>query len=152
MKATFKKLSGDQNVDIVSYVRKKLSQRDDIRIYIGTDSQTIGDKTIYVTVVVLHYGNTGGHVLYNKFSVPRIKDTWTRLWNEVVYSLDVAEEMYKAGLPKADYIDLDYNPDPIYRSNSVLRSALGYVESMGYKVRTKPNAPAASCVADAICH
>jgi predicted RNase H-related nuclease YkuK (DUF458 family) len=152
MKATFRRLGDGREVDLIPYVREQLSQRDDIRIYVGTDSQTIGDKTVYATVIVLHYGNTGAHVLYHKFAYPRIKDNWTRLWNEVEYSLDAAEEMYKAGLPKADFIDLDYNPDPVYHSNTVLRSALGYVESMGYKARTKPDAAAASCVADAICH
>jgi predicted RNase H-related nuclease YkuK (DUF458 family) len=33
----------------------------------------------------------------------------------------------------------------------VLRAALGYVESMGYTPRCKPNAVVASYVADAIC-
>ena len=60
--------------------------------------------------------------------------------------------MFAGGLPKADYIDLDLNPDPMYRSNSVLRSALGYVESLGYKARIKPNAADASTCADMICH
>jgi predicted RNase H-related nuclease YkuK (DUF458 family) len=152
MKLTFKRLADGREVDLVSYVKSKLEEDSNIKIYVGSDSQNVGAKTVYATVVVLHYGNNGGHVIYSKISLPRVRDTFTRLWNEVIYSLETAEEMYNNGLPRADYIDLDYNPDPIYQSNSVLRSALGYVESMGYKARTKPNAPAASCCADAICH
>ncbi len=108
---------------------------------------------IVITVaIVLHYGTNGGHVLYSKESVTRVRDTWQRLWNEVERSLSVAEYMQQNGLPKADFIDLDLNPDPKYRSNSVLRSAVGYVESLGYVARIKPHAPAASCCADSICH
>jgi predicted RNase H-related nuclease YkuK (DUF458 family) len=47
---------------------------------------------------------------------------------------------------------LDLNPDPKYKSNQLLRAALGYVESMGYIPRCKPNAMCASYVADALCH
>lgn len=152
MKTKFRRLGDGREVDLIPYVRTELEQNENVRIYIGTDSQNIGEKTVYATVIVLHYGNNGAHVLYSKLNLPRVKDNFTRLWNEVEYSLEVAEELHNGGLPRADYIDLDYNPDPIYRSNTVLRSALGYVESMGYKARMKPDAAAASCVADAICH
>jgi len=152
MKPVFKRLSDNRAIDLVPYVKQHLADAtENVRIYIGTDSQNVGDVTKYATVVVLHHGNNGAHVIYSKHSVPRVRDTFTRLWNETELSLEVAEILHDAGLPRADYIDLDYNPDPIYRSNSVLRSALGYVESMGYKARCKPYAHAASSVADAIC-
>jgi predicted RNase H-related nuclease YkuK (DUF458 family) len=148
----FKRLGDHQEVDLIPYLAKILHESDDIKIYIGSDSQNISQHTIYATVIVLHYGNSGGHVLYSKEKVNRVRDTFTRLWNEVERSLSVAEFMQENGLPKADYIDLDFNPDPKYRSNSVLRSAVGYVESLGYVPRVKPYAPAASCCADSICH
>lgn len=153
MKATtFKRLADGRVIDLIPYIKDELTKSNDIKIYVGTDSQNIGDHTVYATVIVLHYGNNGGHVLYNKQSIPRVRDTFSRLWNEVELSLSTAEMMVAGGLPKADYIDLDLNPDPMYRSNSVLRSALGYVESLGYKARIKPNAAAASTCADMICH
>lgn len=156
MNLTFRRLSDRRKVDLIPYIEARIleaiDQDLDVKIYIGTDSQNAGKNTIYASVIILHYGNTGGHVLYSKKTIPRVYETFTRLFNEVVDSLEVAEYLYQNGLPKADYIDLDLNPDPVYRSNSVLRSALGYVNSMGYKARIKPNAPAASSVADAICH
>ena len=153
MKATtFKRLADGRVIDLIPYIKEQLAESDNIKIYVGTDSQSVGDHTKYATVIVLHYGNNGGHVLYSKQIIPRVRDTFTRLWNEVELSLSTAEMMVEGGLPKADYIDLDLNPDPIYKSNSVLRSALGYVESLGYKARIKPNAAAASTCADMICH
>ena len=152
MKKVFRKLGDHTAVDLISYITNIIDNSDNVRIYVGSDSQNAGIFTIYATVIVLHYGNNGAHVLYNREKVSRVRDTYARLWDEVERSLSVAEHMHSEGLPRADYIDLDFNPDPVYRSNSVLRSAVGYVESMGYKPRTKPFAAAASTCADAICH
>ena len=152
MKQVFRKLGDHTPVDLISYIKNIISNSSNVKIYVGSDSQNAGLVTIYATVIVLHYGNNGAHVLYNREKVERVRDTYARLWDEVERSLSVAEHMHNEGLPRADYIDLDFNPDPIYRSNSVLRSAVGYVESMGYTPRTKPFAAAASTCADAICH
>jgi len=152
MNLTFKRLSDHRVVDLVDYVREAINTNEQVRLYIGTDSHNRGNSTVYGTVVVIHYGNRGGHVIYSKESIPRVRDTFSRLWREVDLSVQVAEELKSAGVATADYIDLDFNPDPKYRSNSVLRSAVGYVESMGYVARTKPHAAAASYCADAICH
>jgi predicted RNase H-related nuclease YkuK (DUF458 family) len=147
----FKSLSNHEIVDLVPYLTEKLKEADDIQLYIGTDSQNQADRTIYASVIVLHYGNRGGHVLYSKESFPRIRDSFTRLWKEVDLSVQISEFLREAGIQKPKYIDIDLNPDPRYRSNQVLRAALGYVESMGYSPRCKPNAVSASCIADKLC-
>ena len=152
MNLVFKRLSDHRVVDLVDYVKNAINVDETVRLYIGTDSHNRGDLTVYGTVLVIHYGSRGGHVIYSKEVVPRIRDTFSRLWKEVDLSVQVAEELKAGGVGTVDYIDLDYNPDPKYRSNSVLRSAVGYVESMGYVARTKPYAAAASYAADAVCH
>jgi predicted RNase H-related nuclease YkuK (DUF458 family) len=100
--------------------------------------------------VVLHYGNNGGHVLYAKEQMNKIRDRFTRLWNEVEMSINLAVYLKDNGIDPS-YVDLDLNPDPKCGSNNVLRSALGYVESMGFTPRCKPDAISASYVADRIC-
>jgi hypothetical protein len=150
MEKRFKRLADHQYVDLVPYLLDRIT--DDVKIYIGADSQNIGEKTHYATVIVLHYGNSGGHVLYNKQIVPRVRDSFSRLWKEVEDSIEVALYLSDQGLPRATYIDLDLNPDPRYQSNTVLRAAMGYVESLGFKPRIKPNAAAASCCADHLLH
>jgi predicted RNase H-related nuclease YkuK (DUF458 family) len=152
MGSKFRKLGDRKRVDLVPYLKSCISERDDVKIYIGSDSHNMGGKTVYATVIVLHYGNNGAHVVYTKECIDRVTDTFTRLWEEVERSMQVAQHLVENGLPKATYIDLDFNPDPQYQSNAVLRAAVGYVESMGYIARVKPNAPAASCCADAIAH
>lgn len=147
---TFRKLGDGQPVDLIPYLKEKLSERDDIKVYIGTDSQNTDKYTHYAMVVVLHYGNNGGHVLYAKEQLDKIRDRFTRLWNEVEMSINLAVYLKENGI-NPSYVDLDLNPDPRCGSNNVLRSALGYVESMGFTPRCKPDAISASYVADRIC-
>lgn len=148
----FKRLADRKVVDLVPYTLNFLAENSDHTIYVGTDSQNVGESTIYATVIVFHNSSKGGHVLYSKVVLPKITDRWTRLWKEVEFSVQAAEQLKGEGIPKVGYIDLDLNPDPKYKSNQVLRSAIGYVESMGYKARVKPNAIMASCVADNLIH
>ena len=151
MERTFKRLSDHRKIDLIPYVKEKLAEDKSIKLYVGSDSQNIGDNTVYAMVIVFHYGNNGGHVIYSKRVVPRIKDRFTKLWGEVQDSVDLAQHLEANGVQKPTYIDLDFNPDPKYKSNDVLRAALGYVEAMGYSARCKPYAISASCVADKIC-
>ena len=150
MERVFKSLSNNKPVDLIPYLKEKLSEREDIAIYVGCDSQNVGDKTIYAAVIVLHYGRNGGHVIYTKEKFFRIKDRFTKLWKEVEISLEVAQFLDAHGI-HANFIDIDLNPDPKYKSNSILRSAVGLVESMGYTARAKPDACAASYIADKLC-
>jgi predicted RNase H-related nuclease YkuK (DUF458 family) len=150
MNLKFKSLSTRKEVDLIPYVSDFLAKNENTSIFIGCDSQNERNTT-YGVVIVLHNAGKGGHVLYAKEVLPKINDRFTRLWNEVEYSLQVAEHLTAHGIQRPNYIDLDLNPDPKYKSNQVLRAALGYVESMGYTPRCKPYAMVASYVADAIC-
>ena len=144
----FKKLSDHKDVDVVKYLKERLNENSSLMI--GTDSQNTSTHTHYATVIVIYQDKIGGHVLYSRESHPKITNSFKKLWKEVEYSINTAVYLQENGLPKPAFIDLDLNPDPMYKSNSVLRAALGYVESMGFKPRIKPYAYAASSVADHI--
>ena len=150
MELQFKSLSNGNKIDLIPYVKEFLSKNTNTTIFIGSDSQNTRNTT-YAVVIVLHNPNKGGHVLYAKNTVPVITDRFTRLWKEVEYSLQTANFLVNNGIQKPAFIDIDLNPDPKYKSNQVLRAALGYVESMGYTPRCKPEAMVATYVADAIC-
>lgn len=147
----FRSLSTHKEVDLIPYIKEYLDIHIDTSLYIGTDSQVRRAGTTYAVVVVLHNKHRGGHVLYSKSFVPNIKDRFTRLWGEVDMSVSCAEYLKENGIQSPEFIDLDFNPDIKYKSNVVLASALGYVTSLGYVPRCKPNAMAASYVADLVC-
>jgi predicted RNase H-related nuclease YkuK (DUF458 family) len=150
MEKTFRSLSTHQEIALLPYLQQKMEEPWDL--YIGTDSQNIGNHTYYATVIVLHNSSKGGHILYCKEMEDRVLDTFTRLWKEVENSIELAVYLRSQHFEKIFSIDLDFNPDPKYQSNSLLRAALGYVEAMGFKARIKPYAAAASCCADYILH
>ena len=91
MNLVFKRLSDHRVVDLVDYVRDAINVEETVRLYIGTDSHNRGDVTVYGTVIVIHYGNRGGHVIYSKEVVPRIRDTFSRIWKEVDITVQVDE-------------------------------------------------------------
>ena len=138
MMKTFTTLTGDKIDDLVEYIRDYISTRENVEILVGSDSQSYRNtKTVYGVVIALYTKGKGAHVLCNKESVPIERNTPGRLLTEVWKSIEVAEYLKNNGLPKPLYIDIDLNPDPKYKSNQVLRQAVGLVEGMGYKVRTK---------------
>jgi predicted RNase H-related nuclease YkuK (DUF458 family) len=144
----YKRLYDGEKVNLIQYVGDYLTTKENVEILIGCDSQNFSDKTIYAIVVALYDKGKGAHVLYKKWKTDR---EWTRnirLLNEVWYAVEVAEAMKAAGLPKVKWIDIDINPDPRYKSNEVLRQAVGMVEGMGYKVRYKTLGPIATYCAD----
>jgi predicted RNase H-related nuclease YkuK (DUF458 family) len=144
----YKRLYDGVKVDLISYVKEYIKTKDNVEILIGCDSQNFSDKTIYAIVVALYDKGKGAHVLYNRWKTQREPTRNVRLLNEVWYAVEAAEHMKKEGLPKVKWIDIDINPDPKYKSNEVLRQAVGMVEGMGYKVRYKTLGPIATYAAD----
>lgn len=148
----WKLLGNLEQVDLIPYVKDYLNAKPEAEIYIGTDSQNTGKKTYYACVVVLYTPGKGGHVIYSQEALPIIRDSFTKLWKEVEQSMQIAGKVHdmleEAGIERTITIDLDLNPDPKFKSNNVMRAALGWGESCGYAVRYKPFALAASYAAD----
>jgi predicted RNase H-related nuclease YkuK (DUF458 family) len=136
----FRKLTGPPQFELGPYVHDYLKRQEgyDVKIYLGCDSQTKANKTIYATTVVFHVASTGCHVIYKKEEVPVIRDMWTRLWKEAEKSVEVGLYLREHGI-EIDTIDLDYNIDPSHNSNKLVKAAVGYVESLGFKARCKPD-------------
>lgn len=148
----FKRLTDRSTVELAEYLKEYIEQvgAENVRLYIGCDSQNKSEWTSYATTVVLHIGTTGCHVLYQRERVrPRVEDFWTRLWKEVERSVEVALYLQENGI-EVDNIDLDLNADPNMRSNKLVAAAKGYVESLGIKARIKPELLPAIHAADHI--
>lgn len=150
MNRTFKRLSDKVEVDLIEYVKQWLEDHPEGEVYVGSDGQDRKKKTMFATVVVLHTSR-GGHVLYSEEITKRATDMNIKLWHEVELSLEVAQYMVDSGLPAPDRVEIDINPDEKWGSNVMLASALGMITWKGFNGQAKPNAPAASNVADKIC-
>lgn len=148
MEKVFKTLSNGKTVDLIPYVKQYVIEHPDIEILIGCDSQNRKRESIYAVVIGLYRPGKGAHVLYSRFATARERENTVRLLNEVWHSVEVAELIKEKLGIKATWIDIDLNPDPKFRSNSALASAVGVVTGMGYKVRHKGLSPVMTYAAD----
>lgn len=151
MSRMFKTMHSHQTVELLSHVQTLIRDNPDIIVYVGTDSQNYNHTTVFVSTVVLRYSNNGAHVLYQKEKIQKITDRWTRLWEELQRSIELAGYLRFEGGIKIAQIDLDLNSDPKYFSNKLLPAAVGYVQSMGYKAKSKPDLLMATWAANALC-
>lgn len=147
----FKKLTCKDSFDLAEYVKDYLEKNKDseVKMYLGCDSQTKGISTTYATTLVFHVATSGCHVIYKKEVVPVIRDMWNRLWKETELSVEAALYLREAGI-EINTIDLDYNIDPVHNSNKLVKAAVGYVESLGFQARVKPELLPAVYAADDI--
>jgi predicted RNase H-related nuclease YkuK (DUF458 family) len=147
----FKKLTDGRGFELAPYVHEFLEKNKgyDVKIYLGCDSQNKSTNTTYATTVVFHVENTGCHIIYKKEEVPLIRTMWDRLWKEAERSVDTALYLRENGI-EVSTIDLDYNIDPVHKSSKLVAAAVGYVESLGFKARVKPDLLPAVYAADDI--
>jgi predicted RNase H-related nuclease YkuK (DUF458 family) len=145
----FTTLFGKPITNLVDYIKDYIDKHDDVEILIGGDSQNYSnEKTVYGFVIALHRKGKGSHVLCKRQKTKIEYDMNTRLLNEVWMSIEIADYLVHNGLPKPKYIDIDLNPDIRFKSNRVLRQAIGMVEGMGYHVRYKHNGAMTQCAAN----
>lgn len=148
----FRVMHSGEIVPLKTHVLEVLKNHPRTQLFIGTDSQNIAHKTIYVTTIVFRYPQRGAHVIYYKDVQSRIWDLWTRLWKETEKSIELADFLrQELGVP-IEQIDLDYNENPDYPSNKVLKAAKGFIESLGFKAKAKPDITLACWAANALCH
>lgn len=146
---TFKTLGTGKEVSLLEEIKNFVETSENGKIYVSTDSQVKGANVKFATVVVLHNVDKsktgkGARVFYTTLKEVRKlfgkssgKD-FAKLYKETELSVNVANYIRDNLNIKVDYIDLDYNADPVYFSNTVLLNALGYVKGLGYTPRGKP--------------
>jgi predicted RNase H-related nuclease YkuK (DUF458 family) len=151
-KNIYRKMGCGTSVEIDIYTPSILNTNPNIELYIGTDSQNYSSHTVYVTTIVFRYQKQGAHVIYKRDRVPKINDLWTRLWTELERSTTLALFLKNDCGIDIHQIDLDYNENPRFASYKLHKAAVGYVESLGFKAKTKPSLLLATGAANVLCH
>lgn len=123
-----------------------------LKVCIGTDSQVIADEVHFATVIVFLREKRGGFMFISNAREKRKMSTRERMIIEVGRSVEVAYEL----CPLLDryHVELevhaDINTDPAFESNVALKEAMGYIMSMGFVFKAKPDAFASSSCADKV--
>lgn len=147
----FRVMTTGNPVEINRYVLDYLNRHPECEVHVGSDSQNYGAHTTYVTTIVLRHPGKGAHVLYSKSRVPIIRDMFMKLWGELERTIALADHLHKDLDIPIQQIDLDYNGDESYPSHKVLTAASGYVQSLGYNVKAKPDLLMAVWAANVLC-
>lgn len=143
--------------DLKQYVLDWLADKTDTQIWIGCDSQVHGKIIAYAVTVCMYEQGKGAHIISKRVHAPRksgssgkrsLEDGTNsgRLWEEVEYSVAVADELKDLGINIS--IHVDYNSKPEEVSNQLYDSGIGYAISKGYLAVGKPFAYAATYAAD----
>lgn len=161
----FKTFNGNSTGDIARYIRNHIDTAEygEFELYIGCDS--LPPKRMVTTfgiVIVIYRIGKGGHIIYRRIQEndKKFKRTRDRLWHEVELSVLVAQYLKDSGLLEIDTklkklksidIHVDLNPKKEFLSNEIYAAATGFVKGCGFNWNAKPDAPAASYAADAVC-
>ncbi len=123
-----------------------------LKACIGTDSQVYSGRIEYATVIVILREGRGGFMFIRNQTTHRAIGIKERMLNEVAMSIDIAYQL--CHLFELHNVDLevhaDINTNPQFKSNKALNEAMGYIMSMGFVFKAKPDAFASSSCANKV--
>ena len=121
------------------------------KIVIGTDSHTTNQSTTFVTAVVVHRVGKGARFYFRKQRQKPMFDLRHRIYKETELSLALVDLLNERGMsallsawPLEIHIDIGQQGE----TKSLITEIKGWVTSVGYVARIKPESFGASAVAD----
>jgi len=134
--------------DIVRFMRE--DPQASYKLIVGSDSQTRQDL-VFVTAIVIHRLGKGARYYYQRTHHRRMASLRQRILFETSLSLAVAGELERLfaehGPAELDMeVHIDIGPDG--ETRDLIREIVGMVLGSGFDAKIKPDAYAASSVAD----
>jgi predicted RNase H-related nuclease YkuK (DUF458 family) len=152
---TWKKFNGEiiqspilQEVE--EAIERESSLGNKLKVCIGTDSQVKGNTIDFATVIVFIREQKGGFMFIHQERSTQKMSIKERMLSEVQKSIETAYalcdllDLYDVDLE----VHADINTNPQFKSNQALHEAMGYILSMGFVFKAKPEAFASSACAN----
>jgi predicted RNase H-related nuclease YkuK (DUF458 family) len=120
-------------------------------IYVGCDSICLNKNSTnkFIVAVVMHYDcKHGAGVRCLSFRENRYMSIQERLYKEIELAVTVIQKLLPAIGSRRHELHFDINPDPQHISFALLSTAIGWGNAISVPVKVKPDAFAASAVAD----
>jgi len=152
---SWKKFSGENiNNHIIDEVAQAIEREsalgNKLKVCIGTDSQVKGNQIDFATVIVFLREQRGGFMFIQQEKITQKMGIKERMLNEVQRSIETAYQL--CPILELYHVDLevhaDINTNPNFKSNTALQEAMGYILSMGFVFKAKPEAFASSYCAN----
>lgn len=139
--------------EILAFIQEDTDRK--YKIIVGTDAQVYGKKkkkkTVYATVVVCHRVGKGGQFWVSSEEIFENIGIKQRLISEVAKLVEVVIALQEHGVEAlVDSDDFEVHLDIGHggRSREVITECIGWMEGLGLQYKIKPEAWAASGVAD----
>jgi len=116
--------------EVEKAIEREVALGNKLKVCIGTDSQVKGTVTDFATVIVFLREQRGGFMFIHQERTSQKMSIKERMLTEVQKSIDIA--------------------NPMFKSNQALHEAMGYILSMGFVFKAKPEAFASSYCANKI--
>lgn len=120
-------------------------------LIVGTDSQTYYDSAEYVSAIVVHRKGKGGRYFWRRYTERRPRSLRERIYREAWLSYEVAQELIGALRERevlGFHLEIHVDVGRSGRTRELVEEVVGMIIGTGLPVRTKPDAYAASTVAD----
>lgn len=120
------------------------------RILVGTDSEYFDHHIDFVTVIVVHRVGYGAKYFWRRQIVNSKFSLYERLWQEALLSLNISQELLRILTDKnLDFrFEVHLDLGTLGKSSSSLKEIINLVRGYGLEVKIKPEAYAASKIAD----
>ncbi|MDP3468557.1 MAG: ribonuclease H-like YkuK family protein [Daejeonella sp.] len=136
--------------EVEQAIERESAMGNKLKVCIGTDSQVKGSIIDFATVIVFLREKKGGFMYIHQERSSLRMGIKERMLSEVQKSIECAYSL-------CDLLDLydvdlevhaDINTNPNFKSNMALHEAMGYILSMGFVFKAKPEAFASSACAN----
>jgi hypothetical protein len=136
--------------EVEKAIEREYNLGNKLKVCIGTDSQVKGVMIDFATVIVFLREQKGGFMFIQQERLTQKMSIKERMLAEVQKSIECAYSL-------CDLLDLydvdlevhaDINTSPNFKSNQALHEAMGYILSMGFVFKAKPEAFASSTCAN----
>lgn len=153
----WKKFSGEHicqsiHQEVEQAIEREYLLGNKLKVCVGTDSQVKGSLTDFATVIVFLREGKGGFMFIRQEKSAKKMSIKERMLMEVQKSIETAYslcdllDLYEVDLE----VHADINTNPMFKSNQALHEAMGYILSMGFVFKAKPEAFASSACANKI--
>ncbi|MEN6325010.1 MAG: ribonuclease H-like YkuK family protein [Syntrophomonas sp.] len=135
--------------DMLAYVNEDLSRS--YKVIVGSDSHPGSQGTCFVSAIIIHRQGKGARYYYNKFTDRKMNSLRQRIFYEASLSLDLADKLsicLKEHGREDMKVEIHLDVGMKGETRELIKEVIGMIIASGFAAQIKPDACAASKVAD----
>ncbi|MDD2510536.1 MAG: ribonuclease H-like YkuK family protein [Syntrophomonas sp.] len=136
-------------IDILKYISEDITRP--YKLIVGSDSHPGAQGTCYVSAIIIHRTGKGARYFYNKMLDRKTNSLRQRIFYEASLSLDLADRLSEClkkhgnkDMKVEIHLDVGIHGD----TKELIKEVTGMIVGSGFAAKIKPDACAASTVAD----